>query len=421
MMKLPSLYWIPMEDAQNEFVMYGGTTQRPALNALQPTPENARAGALRAADWLQRTQISTTENLSADTGRYYGVLGLYDNASYLTQNWLAAHCVLGVLAAWHATSATPYLTSARLGAEYLLGLQVLDPRRAKAYGGYREHHARFPLIGARSGCSVIWALAQMFQATQDEEYLDSARLYADWFFRYAFPKGAVFPTHDYIMTTDRWSADWHYVCHGGVGAIFHQLYQLTRKEEHLQRGVIEIADRFITYFLQPDGSRVQSVSPNGQPTPVAAGSFHQYNDDFAGISLLAAYRETREEKYLEASLRMARWLVGKTEPNGRLGGVSSAPATALIHMLGLRKMTGVHEFDDAMARYVAYLLRYQVIETASAEIHGGIRGQSHISSIDESGHYIDGRTTSYAICALLGFADPAARILLEVEAPTTRS
>jgi hypothetical protein len=37
-------------------------------------------------------------------------------------------------------------------------------------------------------------------------------------------------------------------------------------------------------------------------------------------------------------------------------------------------------------------------------------------SHDESGHYIDGRTTSYAICALLGFADPAARILLEVDA-----
>jgi len=46
----------------------------------------------------------------------------------------------------------------------------------------------------------------------------------------------------------------------------------------------------------------------------------------------------------------------------------------------------------------------------------GIRGQSHVNSHDESGHYIDGRTTSYAICALLGFADPAARILLEVDA-----
>jgi uncharacterized protein YyaL (SSP411 family) len=395
---------------------YSGTTHRPAFNDLPPTHENARAGALRAADWLQRTQVSTAENLSGDTGRYYGIRGLYDNASYLTQNWLAAHCVLGVLAAWHATSTPAYLTSARLGSEYLLGLQVLDPRRTKAYGGYREHHARFPLIGARSGCSVIWALSRMFQVTQDEEYLDSARLYADWFLRYAFPQGAVFPAPEYIMTTDRWSADWHHVCFGGVGVIFHQLYRLTRTEEYLQRGVIEIADRFMTYFLQPDGSRFQTVSPDGQRTPVGDASFHRYNDDFAGISLLAAYRETRDEKYLEASLRLARWLVGQTEPNGRLGGVSSAPATAMIHMLALRKMTGSHEFDEVMARYVAYLLRYQVLEATSAEFHGGIRGQSHVNSHDESGHYIDGRTTSYAICALLGFADPSARILLEVEA-----
>jgi len=37
-MKLPGLYWLPTEDSQNELTLYGGTTQRPALNDLPPTP-----------------------------------------------------------------------------------------------------------------------------------------------------------------------------------------------------------------------------------------------------------------------------------------------------------------------------------------------------------------------------------------------
>jgi hypothetical protein len=78
-------------------------------------------------------------------------------------------------------------------------------------------------------------------------------------------------------------------------------------------------------------------------------------------------------------------------------------------------MTGLMEFDEPTRRFVAYLLRQQVVDATSSKFHGGIRGQSHVRANDESGQYIDGRTTSYAICGLLGFADPSAKVLLEVE------
>ena len=71
----------------------------PAFNDLPTTPANARAAAIRAPEWLLRTQVNTAENLSGDSGRYYGIRGIFDNAKYLSQNWLTAHCVLAELAA----------------------------------------------------------------------------------------------------------------------------------------------------------------------------------------------------------------------------------------------------------------------------------------------------------------------------------
>ena len=420
-MELPSLYWCPSDGEQMPSAhegLYDGSLgkRRPGYVVVEPTPENARTGALRGADWLLRTQIHTPENLSGDSGRYYGIQGLYDHARYLTQNWLCAHSVLAELAAYHATGNMDYLTSARLGGEYLLGLQVLDPRLDDALGTYREHHARFPLAGSRSGCSVIWAMVQLYRATQDPEYLDSARMYAKWFLTRAFPPGAIFPRGEYQIKTHRWLQDWSHACYGGIGVIFHQLYLATREAELLERGTIEVADKFIRYFLKPDGSRQQSISlATGEPTEHAKNSFHRYNDDFAGLSLLAAYQETKNQKYLDASLLMARWLAARTEPSGRLGGVHDASATALVHFLAIKKMTGTGEFDEPMRRFVKFLLRQQVVDLPSAEFHGGIRGQSHVRGADETGQYLDARVTSYAVCGLFGFADPSARMHLEVE------
>jgi len=423
-MKLRPLYWLPSEaDVLSKTSQAGATLYDvkagftiPGYQEVEPAPENARVGALRAADWLLRTQVSSAENLSGDTGRYFGIRGLYDNAKYLAQNWLTAHGVLAELAAYHETGNEAYLTSARLGGEYLLGLQVLDSRLQDSFGSYREHHARFPLTGSRSCGSVIWAMVQLFKATGDEEYLESARMCGKWFLEKSFPPGSVFPRGEYHIKSRRWIQDYSHVCYGGMGIILHQLYQATHDSETLDRGVVELADKFIKYFMLPDGSRNQSIDlKTGKPTGDAAKSFHIYNDDFAGISLLAAYKETQDKKYLDASLLMARWLAAKTEKNGRLGGVNSAPATALVHFLSLKKMTGTAEFDDAMRRYTAFLLRQQVVDLNNADFYGGIRGQSHVRPNDESGQYLDGRVTSYAVNGLLGFANPSAKILLEVE------
>jgi hypothetical protein len=184
----------------------------------------------------------------------------------------------------------------------------------------------------------------------------------------------------------------------------------------LRRGVLEIADKYIQYFLLSDGARRQAVDVNtGQPTAHNATSFHIYNDDFAGLGLLAAYKETKNEKYLDASTRQGRWLAARTEESGRLGGISSAPATAMVHFLAHRKITGTTEFDEPMRRYAHYLMSQQVTKIARSDFAGGICGQSHVNAADESGQYIDGRTTSYAICALLGFANPNERMFLDVE------
>lgn len=416
--KLPSLYVVPaaLDKPDQTPGMYERLPGRWCLpGECEPSADNARAGALRAAQWLLRNQISSAENLSGDTGRYISLRGLMDNTLYMTQNWLAAHCVLGVLAAWRATGDDAYLTSARLGGEYLLGLQIHDARLGDDVGIYREHHARFPLAGSRSGCSVVWAMVGLFQATGDQEYLDSALLYARWYFKKAFPPGAVFPRHDYLIDQKRWASSWSGCYHGGVAAIFHQLYKVSGQEEILRRGVIEIMDSFVKHVLRPDGSRQQAIdTATGRPVAANEKSFHVYNDDFAGLGLLAAYKETGDKKYLEASERQARWLAGKTEDSGRLGGVSSAPATALVHFLAHRKLTGTSEFDETMRRFVQYLLGRQITTLARADLHGGLTGQSHHDSYDETGQYIDARTTSYAICGLLGFADPATQIFLDV-------
>jgi uncharacterized protein YyaL (SSP411 family) len=424
MKALRPLYWLASAAAEKQKKKDDGSTQYtidrsdmfPSFQSVPATRPNARAGALLAADWLVNTQISTVENLSGDTGRFYGIRGLFDNTKYLSPNWLAAHGVLALLAAYWETREDKYLASARLGGEYLLGLQVLDQRLPDAFGCYREHHARFPLTGSRSCCSVIWAMVQLYKATGDKEYLESADLCGQWYINKVYTADRVAPPQDYNITANEWIHNWSGCYNGGVGVIFHQLYKATRKRIYRDRGVIDIADMFIKYFLNRDGSRAQAVMcRDGGPTEQNRNSFHRFNDDFAGISLLAAYQETKDKKYLAAALRMARWLKKETEKDGRLGGVNSAPATTLVFFDGLKRMTRTAEFDSTMAKYVSVLLYWQVRDLYHGEFLGGIRGQSHIRVNDETGQYLDSRATSYAVNGLLGWANPRGRMLLEVE------
>jgi hypothetical protein len=424
MKALRPLYWLASAAAEKQKNKDNGSTlyavERedlfPSFQTVPATRQNARAGALLAADWLVRNQVNTVENLSGDTGRFCGIRGLFDNAKYLAQNWLSAHGALAVLAAYAETKEEKYLTSARLGGEYLLGLQVLDQRLPDAFGCYREHHARFPITGSRSCGSVIWAMVQLYKATGDKEYLESADRCGQWYINKVFTADRVAPPGEYNIKENRWIQACSGSCNGGVGVIFHQLYQATGKRIYRDRGVIDIADMFIKYFLNKDGSRIQAVMcADGGPTEQSRNSFHRYNDDFAGISLLAAYKETKNKKYLSAALRMARWFKKETEKDGRLGGVNDAPATALVFFDGLKRMTRTTEFDATTERYIKFLLYWQVRDLYSADFHGGIRGQSHVRPADETGQYLDGRVTSYAVNGLLGWANPRSRMMLEVE------
>ena len=135
----------------------------------------ARESAFRGLDFFVRTQSNFPG--SADCGRFTNIANVKTgDPRYFTSNWLTGILASTMLDAWKMTGKEEYLKSANDAIRYIYSLQELAPWRTRTYGAIHEV--------TRDGLSAAIALLDHAVLTGNDESMQRAILFGEWFIKY---------------------------------------------------------------------------------------------------------------------------------------------------------------------------------------------------------------------------------------------
>jgi len=362
--------------------------------------------AIRVADWCVTNQVTRRD--SGDRGRFVRWLRVADGASRLSTNWTTGTTLIGLLAAHERTNDEKYLESARLAAGYLKSLQVLDTRTPHAFGVFREETPQTGQAHPRDALTAAWALLALHQVEPDQELLDRALIFADWFTKFALRTG--YPAWT-MYCDDRPWYEIHGSFHGGSPAFFHDLARVTGDASWIERASVPICDYYIDRFLKEDGGLEIVYLPEEDrfatdeehwTYPVIWQHMHKYNDDFAITALVGTYLDTKDGKYLEAARRLAGRLMREQNDDGSYGRpmVASASGVVAMELVDLHRVTGDDAWLASATRAGEHLLTLQETGDDPA-CTGAIYGMDADGDINAHRTTLVLRATSYALTALL--------------------
>ena len=354
---------------------------------------------------------------SADLGRFVYEYVLHRNSARGMGVWGQAMAIMNLLdlAKHTATDSGRFRHAAALGADYLKTLQVMDFRLPKSIGAFREHTPQTPESYPRDGVTGAFGLCRLYQETRQEEWLERARLFADWWVKHGTDdRGWPFITfhidqqhgHNRAMHVvgeeaagDMIPGDWQ----AGAAIFFYQMYRLTQDKAYLQNGFDPLIQGLAAIYEQHRGAPI--VEGFHGEVPISHG-----NDDFALVALICAYR-------LEKSPRLLDLLVTRIAEQNRLmdedGSYPSFGGTFVCGINNLEFLRLVAEeklaidvtrVEACVRKAAAFGLTLQEKSSTDLRLLGGLYGQS---SYDVGRTWIHQRSIGYSINFYLRLAGAA--------------
>ncbi|MCG3180534.1 MAG: hypothetical protein BIFFINMI_02896 [Phycisphaerae bacterium] len=330
--------------------------------------------------------------------------------------WGQALAIMGLMSLSKASGSSKMRDAAILAGEYLKSLQIINPSNAACHGGFREHTPQTQWSFPRDAATGGMGLCCLYKETGNEEYLERARAFAEWYHRYGSDEGGwpwnffSFKTGRGGMTQEgaeiageetdkdkkRVKGDWQ----AGGGLVYWQLYKLTGEKKWLE------------YFRQLIDPLIELYERNAD-RKINLGGFHgdteitYGNDDFAIIALICAYRQWREAGWLK-TLRhhMARlWSVADED-----GSYPSFAGTFVCNNNNLEyyRLCQAEKIDENLAalwerimKTVRFGLTLQERESDDLRAYGGFYGQSSYGVSRDRIHH---RSTGYSLVLHLKLA-----------------
>ncbi len=306
--------------------------------------------------------------------------------------------------------------------DYLETLQILDPDHPHR-GAFHETTPQTGASNVRDAVTAGWGFVKLSKFLERPQLLDRAVLFAEWLKKHAFRNG--FPASGVVLNPDRnlmqgdvnafkddelvnWTG---FSAHGGSANFFLDLFEATGERKWLDEIALPVLDTFIRRFMLTDGSLVVHVdlSDTGHDLDNVVGMAghedhrHRYNDDFASLALMKAYRLTGNDKYLAAARKYLDWAADIQNQDGSFGDpvIKSASATLALEMLEMDKLLEQPVYEQNIEKAIAHLLTLQMKNPADPEQNGGFWGLSPWVKLPFSS--LMGRITGYAIAALLKY------------------
>ena len=272
------------------------------------------------ADW-----ICTVQQPWVECGWSPGALPFSVDAAdnrFPAPSWNYAFASMGLMAAYKFFGEERYKTTAlRLGS-VLKTFQILDPFHQEHYGAIREHSPLCPWCYTRDSISGAWAFLELFRFTDENEYLERAKLFGKWLIEKGldsegYPWFGIQLEPKFDPESPRHiQNDIQGNFQGGSLNFFHKLLKAT-KDEKWKKFMPPIADIFTEYIQQQNGYFVSVFRDGKKPVqpedPYAR--LHRGNDDFGTLGLLCMYELYKDDKYLNSCSKFleAVWADQRTD------------------------------------------------------------------------------------------------------------
>jgi rhamnogalacturonyl hydrolase YesR len=364
--------------------------------------------ALAAADWFVNSQVLMKKpHWDANHGRLVYTYHLPTRNKVLGLCWTQGRGIITLLAAYEATGDGKYLRSAVQAAEYVKHLQILDARSERAFGAIREEVPASWYVYPRDSMEAVLGWLFLWRITGDEELLYRSRLFADWMLANTMQDG--WPTGGYYLDAAEQAERGyrHIYCMGGGAALFSNLAKATGESRYLDEGFRPMIEHQLEHFTREDGP-IMGVPREKRTAEMAAGASGEnrykgvaVNDDACGISMIAAYHELGEQRYLDISAKYAEWIMAPAEPSPN----HAAPGLQALTLLDLAEVTGEKRFADHARNVLAPVVTArQISGTGDADAEGAFRGEDENPEDYVAGskreEYVNTRVTAYAASAL---------------------
>ena len=359
--------------------------------------ERGLASARRLANWLVACQRPDDQGDPA-SGTYFWCNEASGNA-YYANNWNLAFAVMGLLAAEHEFGGGVYREAAFRFARFLKSLQIFSPFLPRHYGAFREVTPQTSWCYVRDALSVAWAMLVLYQETGDEEYLQRAKLWYEWFRKeglneWGWPKWGVEFEPFFGSVGKRIFNEMNGCFHGGSLNFFYQLHKVTGNPEYVGDFYRRMVDILVTQIQQEDGFFRSVVAATGKvPENDPQNGLHRGNDDLSTLGLAGAYRLTGDSRCLSA---IERFFTAVFARQGADGGVEASVAANAVILNALYETQDLHPQFSKPAGGAAALLDNLLSRQVTADnplLNGGL---------DEFGKgVVCARSGCYALIMLL--------------------
>lgn len=288
--------------------------------------------------------------------------------------------------------------------EYMLLLQHTDRSRPNNLGGFSEAVPGLNHSYPRDAITGGLGLCALHRITGEERYLESARLFSDWYRNRALDKEG-WPHIDYDFKLERGflnkcevyrdmqghnrrvKGDWQ----AGGSLFFAQLADQTGDRALVDEVMVPLMDRLLALYEK-------------HPVTDVVEGFHGFhpvsfgNDDFALVSLLCAYCATGKEQYYVTARDR---ILGLLPIMDETGGFPSHAGTFVMGitikvLMDLQAALGLDvepRLAEALKKAAHYGLGLQACDYNDIRVHGGFWGQSSYGVSRDRIHH---RSTGYA-------------------------
>lgn len=349
------------------------------------------------ADWLCLLQSPHKDN-DANAGTYSYIV-TKEGSLAQASNWNIAFAIIGLLSAYKVFNNKKYETAALNMANYLKTLQIFDPFKKQHYGAIREVTPQTPWCYTRDALSAAWAFIELYNYTKDDEYLERAILWGEWFMNngmdnYGWPKWGIqfepyFKDQEPQMCNNIQGS-----FQGGSLNFFYHLAKVTGDKKWTGKFFVNIADYFITHLQQNDGI-FRSINASTKKCPDAdpQNALHRANDDLGTLGLLCAYKVTENRAYLDSINKFMNTVFKNQLESGHFeNNVAAVPVVLNTIFEGKQLLNVPLATDENINKAINALLNRQSNEASLCK--GGIIEQDSDSTVC-------GRSGCYALIYLL--------------------
>ena len=282
-------------------------------------------------DWMLRNQVKNP--FDANCGRGINVYDARTEYCYQTANWTTGLMCACLCALYKRTEEPRWLQAAERAGRYIMSLQLLDSGNKEYYGLFREITPQSIECAPRDAVSAAWGLVWLYNVTGKKEYLDSAKIFAEWHMEYAMLEG--WPRYALYMRDDMPNFFAQGSFQSGTGLFYHDLFVASGDARFIERGFRPLAFNYRDKFINENGQLIlEREAFTGNIVELSAeAKMHAYNDDFGTAMLQTAADFFKDESFRETAWRHALWLAENQDADGGFAGgkVPSGVPVSLIY------------------------------------------------------------------------------------------